>query len=98
MSNETGGQAFPWAIAAKMLHEYADRLSNDGCNDYELPATLESRALVTAMYQAGMSEEDAVEQISFLEHTESLGIHNDQLADYLASLADSMIAERAGKE
>ncbi len=32
-------------LVAEMLNDYADRLSNDGCNDMELPDTPENREL-----------------------------------------------------
>lgn len=37
---------FPWALAARMMEAYADRLGCDGCNDYEIPDTPEHRALI----------------------------------------------------
>jgi len=38
-----------WAILAKLLEMASDEFGNHGCNDFDLPNTLENRELMTAV-------------------------------------------------
>lgn len=36
-------------LAADLLREYSDRLSNDGCNDYDVPEYVDRKELVALL-------------------------------------------------
>ena len=73
-------------LLIRFLKSYSERLSNDGCNDFELPNTPENVVIVKEAYEIGMGKEDANMWTARLdeESGETICVINWMLVDYLA--------------
>jgi len=64
MSDETKFTALEKKLLFEFLDELSDHYGNAGCNDFEVPNTVEGRALFTAAVRYSYSEDDANRELA----------------------------------
>lgn len=73
-------------LASEFMDQYADRLGNDGCNDYELDDTPETRELMEMMHKWNCPDEDEVFDPEFQCRDGKIHTSNSFVAAFLAHL------------
>ncbi len=78
-------------LAADFLNEYADRLSNDGCNDWNFPkgwTEAEARDFAVRVWTESMDESNRLEMIAGMGESGFPVLMNWEVAQYLSELID----------
>lgn len=70
-------------ILLDFLEELSDRFGNDGCNDYELDNSPETRELCYAAMEYGAGKKDADEWLENLDLSKKIIFPNFIILDYL---------------
>lgn len=74
------------ALIARLLEEASDDLSNNGCNDYSIPATEENKKIMLEMFEwNGDIDERQDDVAEVLESKDEIDTYDWYIASYLAS-------------